>query len=406
MMRMKTKNMNETKRPVWRGTICCFAAIFSFMLAGCTNVAPNGFSNTTIETPPSEAPSETTLSDLESPSEIEMIQTEGASAQNLSSRQNIPSATITAQPTTISLDQAKNAALLHAGMDENTVIFTQAELDYHDGIAEYEIEFMSSTIKYDYDINATDGTIRKFSQEQILPVQTLPSTSSITIEQAQSIALQHAGIGTENTLFSKTEIDSDYGKVEYEFVFTNGSIKYEYEISAVDGTILKYSQEFSTSVSQSLPTAPSIQEPLTIEQAKLVALYHAQVDATSAIFTKEDTDYDNGQLEYEFTFIVGTVKYEYDISVSGVILKSSQEPVVQNTLPSATTPTSVITLEDAKTIALTYAKLSADAAIFTKAELDYDDGRTEYEIEFYADGREYEFTIDAASGTVLEMDID
>ena len=39
-------------------------------------------------------------------------------------------------------------------------------------------------------------------------------------------------------------------------------------------------------------------------------------------------------------------------------------------------------------------------------ELEKDDGVAEYEIEFYADKKEYSFSIDAASGKILETEID
>ena len=41
-----------------------------------------------------------------------------------------------------------------------------------------------------------------------------------------------------------------------------------------------------------------------------------------------------------------------------------------------------------------------------KVELDYDDGRAEYEVEFRCNGIEYEYTIDAASGTILDYEWD
>ena len=41
-----------------------------------------------------------------------------------------------------------------------------------------------------------------------------------------------------------------------------------------------------------------------------------------------------------------------------------------------------------------------------KCKLDSDDGRWEYEIEFYAGGYEYEFEIDALNGTILSYDKD
>ena len=42
-----------------------------------------------------------------------------------------------------------------------------------------------------------------------------------------------------------------------------------------------------------------------------------------------------------------------------------------------------------------------------KAQRDYDDGRLVYEVEFYsADGKEYDYEIDAATGEVLSKDYD
>ena len=44
---------------------------------------------------------------------------------------------------------------------------------------------------------------------------------------------------------------------------------------------------------------------------------------------------------------------------------------------------------------------------FIKAKLDYDDGRYEYEIEFRAEGNlEYDYTINAENGKIVEFDRD
>ena len=37
-----------------------------------------------------------------------------------------------------------------------------------------------------------------------------------------------------------------------------------------------------------------------------------------------------------------------------------------------------------------------------KVEQDWDDGRLEYEVEFKSGGMEYEYTIDGATGAILE----
>ena len=65
-----------------------------------------------------------------------------------------------------------------------------------------------------------------------------------------------------------------------------------------------------------------------------------------------------------------------------------------------------ITEDAAKQIALEKAGKTAEQVRFTKAHLDNDDGRLEWEIEFVADGMEYEFDIDAQTGNVFDTDID
>ena len=63
-----------------------------------------------------------------------------------------------------------------------------------------------------------------------------------------------------------------------------------------------------------------------------------------------------------------------------------------------------IDLEGAKKIALERAGVTAEQAVFTKAYLDEDDGRQEYEIEFYVDQTEYEMDVDAATGEVNDFE--
>ena len=68
-------------------------------------------------------------------------------------------------------------------------------------------------------------------------------------------------------------------------------------------------------------------------------------------------------------------------------------------------PADLITKEEAKEIALNHAGYNADEVKFTKAKLDRDDGRYEYEIEFRTDDYiEYEYSINAENGRILEFD--
>lgn len=64
--------------------------------------------------------------------------------------------------TDIGAEEAKNAALNHAGLSAEDVTFTKAELDWEDGAAVYEIEFISGITEYEYKVNASDGTILEY----------------------------------------------------------------------------------------------------------------------------------------------------------------------------------------------------------------------------------------------------
>ena len=65
-----------------------------------------------------------------------------------------------------------------------------------------------------------------------------------------------------------------------------------------------------------------------------------------------------------------------------------------------------LTKDEAKKIALDKAGVTAAEATFTKARLDYDDGREEYEFEFFADGREFDIDVDANTGRVVKFDVE
>ena len=65
-----------------------------------------------------------------------------------------------------------------------------------------------------------------------------------------------------------------------------------------------------------------------------------------------------------------------------------------------------LTKDEAKKIALDKAGVTAAEATFTKARLDYDDGREEYEFEFFANGREFDIDVDADTGRVVKFDVE
>lgn len=104
-----------------------------------------------------------------------------------------------------------------------------------------------------------------------------------------------------------------------------------------------------------------------------------------------------------------TVTYDASTMTVSVTRPPAQTPA--DTVAAPQTPQSSagstaagtpVTMEQAKQIALS----RAPGATVVKCKLDYDDGRSIYEIELRSGRTEYECEIDAATGTVLKWEID
>ncbi len=157
---------------------------------------------------------------------------------------------------------------------------------------------------------------------------------------------------------------------------------------------------------QSGNQAGTVNQPkLSPEEAREAALKHAGVTGEEATVIKEELDYDDGVTEYEIEFVAGGTKYEYEINAEdGAVLGSSQEPVEK--LPENLQGQGIISVEEAKEAVLSHAGFTPEQVTYTKVDLEQDDGVTEYEIKFYADGKEYSGKVNASTGAILEYEMD
>ena len=79
-------------------------------------------------------------------------------------------------------------------------------------------------------------------------------------------------------------------------------------------------------------------------------------------------------------------------------------PEAQTIPAEPAAPAEQITQEQAREIALSHAGLAE--ASFYRTELEWEDGRQVYEVEFWADGTEYDYEIDAVTGEIRSYDYD
>lgn len=207
-----------------------------------------------------------------------------------------------------------------------------------------------------------------------LPWQSV--TPDITEEKAQEIAFADSKVDPASIELIKSGMDYDDGWLKYEIDFWSGETKYEYDIDAKSGEIIKFSREIlykgyrpqmSGPVKETLaaaPAAPAAAEAkaaaqpaaetraaetkaapvetaasskitysadsvvyadgITSQEALQIALKHAGVKESDITRPEVGMDYEQGRKVYEIGFNVGWTEYDYDIDVNtGEIVKYS-----------------------------------------------------------------------------------
>lgn len=240
--------------------------------------------------------------------------------------------------------------------------------------------------------------------------------AKISMEQAQTAALDAANINAADADISSATLSEVAGVTCYKVEFTSGDHAYSYSINAESGEVLEASYRDKNAApadsaqtdttASGVTTTPAQTAPSTstgaVDEAKAqeIALVHAGVNAADATITKSKLDYDDGRQVYEIEWYANGAKYDYEIdAATGEIVNSGYEAkTVVGTGNSAT-----VSEATAKQTALARVSGATEKDIY-EWKLDYDDGRPEYEGKIIYGGTEYEFTIDATSGTITEWD--
>ena len=242
--------------------------------------------------------------------------------------------------------------------------------------------------------------------------------AKISMEQAQTAALDAANIEAADADVSSATLSEVAGVTCYKVEFTSGDHAYSYSINAENGEVMEASYRDKNAApvdgtqtdttASGVTTTPTQTTPNTntstgaVDEAKAqeIALAHAGVKAADATITKSKLDYDDGRQIYEIEWYANGAKYDYEIAVAtGEIVNSGYEAkTVVGTGNSAT-----VSEATAKQTALARVSGATEKDIY-EWKLDYDDGRPEYEGKIIYGGTEYEFTIDATSGSVIEWD--
>lgn len=291
--------------------------------------------------------------------------------------------------------------------------------------------------------NTTDGAA--FEQLAALSVEELndlleTGETRIPIGKHAAALAVETYAGTLAFESTSTDVDSELDEAppHYDVELHTTWGEFEYVVNAFTGEILSgpasiaapaYSETPSISRPDAETQPPATRQPAATDPpgqnsdvgedaAKRAALTHAGLNEVDVTNWKIEREWDDGRLEYEIEFWCGTTEYDYTIDGhSCSVLKHEQEHHQEDTHynnsdhhgnshhnSTDSGNTTDIGREAAKNIVLNHAGVSESQTTQLKVEQDWDNGRLEYEVEFKANGMEYEYTVDGVTGAILEYE--
>ena len=156
--------------------------------------------------------------------------------------------------------------------------------------------------------------------------------------------------------------------------------------------------------------------PIGMDAACGAAEEYAGTTALDSVTAEVDSELDESPAHYEVELHTQWGEFEYLVDAyTGKVLSGQKDlPTTvsaQNEAakPSGQKPAPSGTAQDigyakAKSIALNHAGVSESKAYDMDIELDEEDGKLVYEVEFKSSGMEYDYEIDAATGTILKQE--
>lgn len=231
----------------------------------------------------------------------------------------------------IPLEKAKQIALADAGLGmEQKVIFTKAEQIKGTEGACWLLEFYTAKYQYRYVIDAKTGGV-------------LESRQYILLTEAKRIAIDDAGCTEKVTFSEETLVDGGIKTPYYRLVFADTQTRWFYRIDAVLGIVLEKTQE-----------QIGVQELLSLEDAKRIAMQHAGLDAAAqkVVFTKTELNRNQGQPCWLLEFYTQQFRYDYKIDAeTGEIIGGSSEAIIRPEVSRVPEPEQSRNLEAADKIA-------------------------------------------------------
>ena len=265
-----------------------------------------------------------------------------------------------------------------------------------------------------------NGYLSDIQNAILVSVENQDAAKSAQLQQhlTDTINSVFQGGSLEGAVLSQTVTESaDLNALAQQYGISVGKASLIQEVIAQDSTLtfaslaplsvneialIAESRHLTTQAVTQTGTA-STKAYITAEEAQNAALAHAGIAESSVAQLEIEFDSEDGLMVYEVEFYAGGTEYDYDINArTGEVVNFSREGGISGGTTGSSGPH--IGEAAAKSAALTHAGVSESDASRIQVELDRDDGRTLYEVEFHVGRTEYSYEIDASSGAIVKAE--
>lgn len=286
-------------------------------------------------------------------------------------------------------EKAKQAAFDRAGVKAAGVSRLEVELDCENGAMVYEVEFYSGGREYDVTVDALTGKILFYDTE------------------ADKTPGRDDDDKDDDRNDDNDRDDDDYSASSRPDNGSGSNVSSRPNGGNGNSSAARPNDKDDDDGNHNTQTSSTAQASyIGAQKAKEIAFRHAGVSASSA--KKVEAELEKGRNpHYDISFISGNTEYDYEIdAVSGKILDYEKEYTHDgNQSASSAAPSKQLIGESrAREIALKHAGLSQSAVRELECELDRDDGTVVYEVSFKNGGFEYQYDIDAYSGSIRDFE--
>ena len=275
-----------------------------------------------------------------------------------------------------------SGAVLSQTASKDQALKTLAE-DHHITVGKAQLiqTILDAHPAYDFDalsgltINELNVLLGKLTNgEGIHSAGNASTRAYIGEEQALAIACAYLEVEPEAvTLTEPIHLDLEDGRLVYEIEFLHEGVEYDFDVDALTGEIVKVERE-----SNKQPNAAATAAPKSDKKTESKSTSKTEKSEQPKA-TPKSTKSDGSKSTSKST-------------------KSSGSKATSKSTKSE----EYIGESKAKEIALKHAGVSKSDARKLRCEKDRENGRVVYEVEFKANGYEYEYEIDALTGKILK----